>query len=69
MARYTAEFGEAFDKLLAVLARGRQIPKSEVIRRAVATYAFLGRHVDSEPGARVSLTDADERVVKHVALP
>lgn len=67
MSRYTIDLGEKFDELLTALAKGKDITKSEIIRRAVASYAYLAK--ETEEGRRVSITDAGDRIVKDVVLP
>ena len=41
MSRFTLDLGPQFDEVLASLAKSREVPKSEIIRRAVASYAYL----------------------------
>ena len=42
---------------------------AEIIRRAVASYAFLAQQVESEEGIKVSITDSEDQVLKDVVLP
>ena len=70
MARYTMEVGEDFDRLLSELAKAKDTTKSEVIRRAVASYAYLDGQVRAGGNHnKVSITTEDDRVVKDVVLP
>ena len=69
MPQYTVEFGTAFDRLLGELAQAKGTTRSEILRRAVATYEFLDRHVDPAVGVKVSITDRDDQVLKDVMLP
>ena len=41
MPRFTLDVGEKFDKLLRNLAKEKEITKSELIRRAPASYTYL----------------------------
>ena len=65
--RYTIDFGEKFDTLLSELALTKETTKSEIIRRAVAYYAFLEK--EREAGNKVSITDGQFHVLKEVILP
>lgn len=68
MPSYTIDLGPKFDDLLTNLARTKETTKAEIIRRAVASYAYLQDHTKSE-GLKVSITDTNDRVVKDVVLP
>ena len=67
MPRYTVDFGEKFDRLLTELARSDETTKSEIIRRAVAAYSYL--RSEAHDGKKVSITNAQDQVVKDVVLP
>ena len=66
MPRYTMDIDEQFGSLLSELSRGTT--KSEVIRRAVASHAFLKRNT-AHNDTKVSITDQEDRVLKDVVLP
>jgi hypothetical protein len=68
MPRYTIDFGEDFDKLLTDLATTKSMTKAEVIRRAVALYAFLNRQLASEQDMQLSIT-RDGHILKDIAIP
>jgi hypothetical protein len=73
--RYTIDFDNEFDGLLSTVAKQKGTTKSEVVRRAVASYAYLNQQISAKTGPseqanlKVSLTDANDRVVKDVILP
>ena len=69
MARYTIDFGKRFEILLEKLAEDRGVTKSEILRRAVASYDYLIRNADDASGRKVSITDAADKVLKDVVLP
>jgi hypothetical protein len=64
------EVGEDFDRVLSELAKAKDTTKSEIIRRAVASYAYLDGQVRAGGNhKKVSITTEDDRVVKDVVLP
>jgi hypothetical protein len=70
MPRYTMDFGDKFDDLVAKLAQDKGITKAELIRRAVATYNYLTNETqDNKKGLKVSLSDQENKVLKDVILP
>ena len=69
MPRYTIDFGKDFDERLSQLAKHKGTTKAEIIRRAVATYAFLAQQTEVEDGIKVSITDDEDQVLKDVILP
>ncbi len=70
MARYTIDFGDKLDQMLAELADEKGTTKAEVIRRAIATYRYLTKEVaGSNNTVKVSLSTNTDEVVKDVILP
>jgi predicted transcriptional regulator len=67
MSRYTIDFGEKFDKLLDGLASAQETTKAEIIRRAVASYAYLNHERDE--GHRLQIVDDLAKTTKEVVLP
>lgn len=67
MPRYTIDVGEKFDEILTKLARSNETTKSEIIRRAVASYSLLTEQTTD--GRKVSITDGQDRVLKDILLP
>ena len=70
MPRYTVDLSEEFDRNIERLAKENNLTKSEVIRRALATYNYLKSQTG--PGhddLKVSLSSADGTVKKEVILP
>jgi predicted transcriptional regulator len=69
MARYTIDFAPDFEQLLESLAAKKSATKAEIIRRAVASYSYLDKQVNSETGTKVSVTNSEDKVLKDVVLP
>jgi predicted transcriptional regulator len=69
MPRYTIDMGEDIDRLLSQLAATKGTTKSEIIRRALASYNYLITNAAPEQGKKVSITDQEDRVLKDVVLP
>ena len=69
MKRLTIDVGSKIDARLTALAETKQTSKAEVIRNAIATYAYLDKEVNGPEGHRVAVADADGKVVKEVILP
>ncbi len=67
MRRFTMDMGPKFDKVLTDLAESKEIPKSEIIRRAVANYAYLSDA--REAGKKINLIDEQNKTVQEVVLP
>ncbi len=65
--RYTLDMGEKFDGLLQDLANAKETTKSEIIRRAVASYAYFSDEVSA--GRKVAVSDGNGNIVKEVVLP
>lgn len=68
MARYTFDAGKDFDALLEKLSADKSTTKAEVIRRAVASYAYLNKETMKDE-RKVSITNDKDEVVKDVVLP
>lgn len=66
MPVYTVEWGKALEDLVSNLSVKKGILKSEVVRRALASYAYFN---ELEAGLKLSLTDKDDNVIKDVFLP
>ena len=47
MAKHTIELGKEFEKQLNEVAQDKSLSKTEIIRRAVATYVVISREVGS----------------------
>lgn len=67
MRRFTMDLEPKLDRVLADLAASREMPKSEIIRHAVASYAYLSDA--REAGKRIDLIDEKNRTVQEVVLP
>lgn len=69
MSRYTVDFSKDFDKLLSELADMKSMSKAEIIRRAVASYAFLDKQAPRSSDKKISITDKNDKVIKDIVLP
>jgi metal-responsive CopG/Arc/MetJ family transcriptional regulator len=75
MTRYTMDLDSNIETRLNNLAKLKGTTKSEVIRRALASYSYLHEQTTSSSEGspqgplKVSLTDTTDRVVKDVVLP
>lgn len=66
MRRFTMDLGPKFDKVLTDRAESKEIPKSEIIRRAVASDAYLSDARES--GKKINLIDEQAKTVQEVIL-
>jgi len=67
MPRYTIDFNEEFDNLLTEVAKKKGITKAEVIRRSVASYAYLDNQTKNQK--KISITNDEDKVIKDIKLP
>ena len=67
MSRYTLDLGEKLDRLLEELSKAHTTTKSDVIRRAVASYAYLD--AERNAGRKLVVTDEHSNTVKEIVLP
>ena len=66
---FVVNFDEAGVRRLSELAHEKHLSPSEIIRRAIATYSFLSSQVPAASGKKVSITDAEDKVVADIDLP
>ena len=75
MVRYTLVLDSTLHAMLQELAASKHTTQADILRRAVATYAFLDEHITTRPGQdgagqlKLSLTDWQDRVVTEIILP
>ncbi len=69
MPSYELRVSDGFDILLGHLAYQRDVDIGEIIRRAVATYAWIVRELEEHPGRKLSITNYDDMVLRDVYLP
>jgi hypothetical protein len=67
MPRLTIDVGHDFDKVLSDVATEKGTSKAEIIRRAVASYVYLGNETKNDN--KVSISNSKDQVVKDVVLP
>jgi predicted transcriptional regulator len=76
MARYTLELNSDLDRILGKLAEANSTSKSDIIRNALASYAYLNEQTrevnkskETEMQMKVSITNMHDKVIKDVVLP
>jgi predicted transcriptional regulator len=69
VSRYTVDLGDQFDETLGELAAAKHTTKSDIIRRALASYAYLNKESSIAQGKKVSITNDEDRVLKDIVLP
>lgn len=70
MSRYSVDLGDQFDSTLAQLAASKGTTKADIIRRALASYAYLSNEAPTSDGEKkVSITDEEGTVLKDIVLP
>lgn len=65
--RYTVDFTEDLDRLIAEIAEEKGITKAEVIRRALTYYSVLQAETDNV-NRKILITDKDDKVVKQLVF-
>ena len=68
MSKLTVKFGDQMNKVLEELAAEKGTTKTEIIRRALATYKYLNDEI-KDGDKRVSVTSANSKTIKDVILP
>jgi hypothetical protein len=64
--RLTLDVTEDFDTVLVELAEKRHASKSDILRTAVAYYAYLSQSVGKD--RKLSVTDMNDKVIKDIVL-
>jgi hypothetical protein len=69
--QYIIEFSDEFDSLLGGIARRKGIHKGEVIRYAIASYAFLQQELkpDAEHPEKHLVIRKGEKILREIQLP
>lgn len=68
MGKYTININKEVESLLDDLGATSPEDRASLIQKALASYIYLKRE-SSAPDMNVSITDADQRVVKNIDLP
>lgn len=68
MARLTVQFPDRTSKILEELSEDNQVSKTEVLRRALALYKYLGEEVRKGKGKKLAIADKDDKILKEIAL-
>jgi hypothetical protein len=70
MAKTTIEFSEPADKMLAGMTTTLGASKAEVIRNALALYAYILDQLIKQPNYELTIArKSDNKVVKAVVVP
>jgi hypothetical protein len=70
MAKTTIQFSEPADKMLTSMTTRLGSSKAEVIRNALALYAYLMDQLITQPAYELAIAQkADNKVVKAVVVP
>lgn len=69
MPRYTIDMSEEFERVLKEMAEKKGVPRSEIIRNAIASYRYLTENASTDKDRKVSITNGEDRVIKDVVLP
>lgn len=64
MGKLTVQFTGRIDDDLETLAREQGIPKTQVIRRAVALMKFV--EDERAQGRKLSITDSNDQIIKDI---
>jgi predicted transcriptional regulator len=68
MGKYTIQINSEVEKLLDDLGAASPEDRATLIQKALASYIYL-KQQSSAPNLNVSLTDADQRILKNIDLP
>ncbi len=66
---YTLSLSADLEKSFSAIASKTATSKSELIKRALATYAFLNREMEERKGAKVLIAQDDGSEVEEVEIP
>ena len=64
MAKLTIEFNDKMTEILEEMSRKERLPKTHVIRRAIALFKFV--EGEREKGHKLAITDQNDRVLKEI---
>ncbi|MDP8207317.1 MAG: ribbon-helix-helix protein, CopG family [Candidatus Electryonea clarkiae] len=66
MARMTVQFPSKTSKILSEMAKKEEVSKTDIIRRALALYQYLGEEEDQ--GNNIAVTDKKDKVLKKIVF-
>ena len=67
---FTVQFDDAYDALLALLAKRSETRKSEIIKRALTLYSFFDEEVRNRKDRQlVVVNKADGSIVHNLLIP
>ena len=70
MPRFTIDFDDDFDKTLSELVKDTDArTKTEVIRRAVASYSYLKKQQRQNKDAKLRIIGKDDKPLQEIVLP
>ncbi len=67
MPKLTLQFNDKLDAILSELAVKEGLPKTQVVRRAIALLRFV--ETEKEKGNKLAIADKDDRVLKEIVSP
>ena len=68
MARLTIQFPEKTSNILKEMAENEESTQTEILKRAVALYKYLGNEMKKEKGRKVSITDKNDKIIKEIVM-
>ena len=68
-SRYTIDLDPTADDTLSSLAAAKGTTKADIIKRALASYSFISEQTRANSGRKVSITDAEDNVLKDIVMP
>ena len=68
MSSYSIELSDQAINLLNELAKEKGVDRGEILRRALASYAYLQRQQSESEGKKVSITQG-KKILEEVELP
>lgn len=69
VSTYDLRVNGSFNKLWEKLACDKGVTREVVLRRALASYAWITRELENYPGSKLSITTLNDVVVRDVVLP
>lgn len=67
MGKYTIEFNDDAEKLLARLAEKQGVPKAQIVRRALALLDYVEKESEVD-GQRIGVADSDGKLVREIVI-
>jgi predicted transcriptional regulator len=68
MSRFTIDGDKQFTERLEQLAQKREVPKSEIIKRALSLYFAVERNLEMDNEAKLMIVNKDMQPTKELVL-